>query len=133
MSFLRVYLRFGVVGVGGFLVDAAVLYVMSGYIGLFYGRAVSFLSAVFVTWILNRRWTFCNHRSGMENKREFSLYLLLMLFGGAVNYGVYVWLVIAYPLVFQHPILGVAVGSLAGMIVNFSTSHFILFRHKVGI
>lgn len=129
MQFLRDSIFFGFVGAIGFLVDVAVLYSLAGLIGLFYGRAVSFLAAVLATWLLNRRWTFRHRSSGLASSREFAVYLALMLVGGAVNYSVYVWLVVFYQLALQHPVIGVAVGSLAGMLINFLASRFILFRH----
>lgn len=129
MRFIRDSILFGCVGAIGFLVDVAVLYSLAGLIGLFYGRAVSFLAAVIATWLLNRRWTFKHRRSGLASSREFSVYLALMLVGGAVNYAVYAGLVVSYQLVLQHPVIGVAAGSLAGMLINFLASRFILFRH----
>lgn len=129
MRFIRDSIFFGAVGTIGFLVDVAVLYSLAGLIGLFYGRAVSFLAAVLATWVLNRRWTFKHRRSGLASSREFAIYLVLMLVGGAVNYAVYVGLVVSYQLALQHPVIGVAAGSLAGLLINFLASRFILFRY----
>ncbi len=131
MPSFRVFLRFGVVGVVGFIVDVAVLYSVSGLIGLFYGRAASFFSAVFATWVLNRLWTFSHRRSGLSGNREFAVYLALMLLGGAINYSVYAWLIVFNQLTLQYPILGVAAGSLAGLFVNLATSRFVLFKRRV--
>lgn len=127
-KFIRDSILFVIVGAIGFLVDVVVLYSLASFIGLFYGRAVSFLAAVFATWILNRRWTFRHRSSGLASSREFAVYLALMLFGGAVNYGIYVWLVVYYQFALQHPLIGVAVGSAAGMFVNFTTSRLLLYR-----
>lgn len=129
MRFIRDSIFFGAVGAIGFLVDVTVLYSLAGLIGLFYGRGVSFLAAVLVTWLLNRRWTFRHRSSGLASSREFSVYLALMLVGGVANYAVYVWLIVTYNLAQQHPVIGVAGGSLAGMLINFFASRFILFRH----
>ena len=129
IRFIREPILFGAVGTIGFLIDVAVLHFLGGLIGLFYGRAVSFLAAVLVTWLLNRRWTFKHLRSGLASSREFAVYLVLMLVGGAVNYAVYVTLVVSYQLALQHPVIGVAAGSLAGMLINFLASRFILFRY----
>jgi putative flippase GtrA len=127
-KFLSESFIFGSVGAVGFLVDVTVLYSLAGLIGLFYGRVVSFLAAVVATWLLNRRWTFKGRNSGLRNRHEFVVYLALMLVGGSINYGVYVWLVVAYQLIQQHPVIGVAVGSLVGMLINYLSSRFVLFR-----
>ena len=119
---------FSLVGATGFLVDVAVLYSIKDFTGLFYGRAVSFLTAVLATWLMNRIWTFKQRSSGLSIGREFAVYLALMLVGGTVNYAVYVWLVVSYELAHQYPVFGVACGSFAGLFVNFSTSFFVLFQ-----
>ena len=128
MRFFREFVLFGVSGVLGFVADSAVLYLLKGYMGLFAARAVSFLAAVLVTWIFNRAITFSHRRSGLKKAHEFTAYLLLMLAGGSVNYGLYAWLVVTYDLAARHPVIAVAAGSLGGMLVNLATSRWLLFQ-----
>ena len=53
------FLRFGVVGTVGFLVDAAVLLGMLALgLGPYGGRVLSYLAAASTTFALNRAWTF---------------------------------------------------------------------------
>ncbi len=125
---IRQVVLFALAGIVGLIVDIAVLYAVRGAIGPFYGRAVSFFAAVVATWLVNRTLTFRGRHSGMSRKREFTAYFTLMLAGGAVNYAAYSALVLASDTVRQHLFLGVAAGSLAGMVVNFLTSRFLLFR-----
>lgn len=125
---LRRLFFFAVAGVIGLLVDIAVLYLLREAIGPFYGRGVSFFAAVVATWLVNRSLTFADRRSGLSRKREFTVYFTLMLAGGAVNYATYSALVLGFELVSRHLFLGVAAGSLAGMLVNFLTSRYLLFR-----
>lgn len=125
---IRQVFFFAVAGTVGLLVDIAVLYALRDLLGPFYGRAVSFFAAVVATWLVNRSVTFHSRRSGLSLKSEFSAYLTLMLAGGAVNYVTYSALVVGVELVAQHLFLGVAAGSLAGMLVNFVTSRFLLYR-----
>ena len=129
MKTLREFLLFGIAGICGFIVDTAVLYLLNNALGPFYARAISFLAAVFTTWVINRTFAFRERNSAMSKKREFVLYLILMLAGGVANYGVYSWLVMSYPLVHQHLIIGVAAGSIAGMIINFVVSRYLLYRY----
>ncbi|MGV6474949.1 MULTISPECIES: GtrA family protein [Azotobacter] len=128
MKILREIVLFGVSGAFGFLVDTAVLYMLKGPIGPFYGRIFSFLAAVLTTWLLNRYFTFRERKSGLSTRREFVAYLLLMLIGGGVNYGVYAWLIVSSPFASQYPVVGVAAGSLAGMFVNLVNSRYLLYR-----
>lgn len=131
MRLLRETFLFGVAGTLGFFVDTGVLYLAKASLGLFGARAVSFVAAVFATWLFNRSLTFRHRRSGMGAHKEFVAYLLLMGAGGAMNYGVYAWLIVSYAIVAQNPILGVAAGSIAGMFLNFLSSKTLLFRRRV--
>lgn len=122
-------LFFGLIGFVGFLVDVSVLYLIKSLVGLFYGRLISFMVAVAFTWLMNRRWTFKRLSSGLNNAKEFFIYLAIMLIGGFVNFGLYLWLVSSFQLFQANPVIGVAFGSLAGMLINFSSSRFILYGH----
>ncbi len=123
------FLRFGAVGTIGFLIDAGVLQALlslgAGYYG---GRAVSFIVAATGTWALNRRYTFRGQASGRSRLAEWLHWMTLMLAGGAVNYAVYAALVATSGTVRAYPTLGVAAGSLAGMLVNYASAKWLVFR-----
>ena len=120
--------RFAVAGVLGVIVDVAILYLMLAVgSGPFTGRAISFISAVCVTWQFNRRYTF-NSRPGVSAWREWWSYLGAMLFGGAVNYGVYTALILLCRDIPLLPLLAVGAGSLAGMTVNFINAKYFVFH-----
>lgn len=127
---LRELFFFAISGGLGFLVDTAVLYLLIGSLGPYIARGLSFLSAVLFTWLFNRSVTFKGKSSNMKAGSEFVSYLLLMLCGGAVNYGMYSWLISSYKIALEHPVIGVAVGSIAGMFVNLATAKLILFRKE---
>lgn len=120
---------FGGVGAIGFLVDAAVFTITNILLqNLYLSRAVSYLVAASATWFLNRKFTFgASERSPWE---EWGRFLLLQSAGGAVNYGVYAFLVTAYEFFNAHPIATIAAGSIAGMGVNFTTAKFFVFNHE---
>lgn len=58
------------------------------------------------------------------------MYLLAMLGGAAVNYAIYIAVIHELTEVFGvlTPALGVALGSLGGMAVNFASARSIVFR-----
>ena len=128
MKAMREVLFFAISGGLGFLVDTAVLYLLIDSCGPYIARFFSFVSAVLFTWLFNRRITFKGKSSSMKPRNEFLSYLALMLCGGAVNYGLYSWLISAYRIVMENPVIGVAAGSVAGMFVNLATSKLVLFR-----
>jgi len=121
-------LGFALAGVAGFLVDAAVLYLLKGALGLYGARVASFLAAVLATWLINRRLAFGTRPSGLPPWREFLRYLSAMLAGGAVNYAAYALAVVALPVVSDHPVIGVGLGSLAGLAVNFFLARRFVFK-----
>lgn len=125
---LREIFFFGISGGLGFLVDTAVLYLLLESCGPYIARGFSFFAAVLVTWLFNRSITFKEKKSNMKPQHEFLSYFVLMLGGGAVNYGLYSWLISTYQVVLEHPVIGVAAGSIAGMFVNLATSKLFLFR-----
>lgn len=122
--------RFVGAGLAGLAADAGVLYgAMALGVGPYLGRVLSFLCAVWVTWQINRRVTFAAAITGRQSVwREWWKYLAAMLGGGTVNY-------FAFSAVMHWglpgpwlPLAGVAVGSLAGMTVNFASAKWFVFN-----
>lgn len=127
LMLLRQLFLFGIVGTIGFIVDAGILYLSKSFLGLYWGRGLSFVCAVFATWILNRNITFkANHKLSLF--KEFAFYLWCMLFGGAANLITYYLLIHYFGLVAENPIIGVAIGSVVGMAINFLSSKFLVFK-----
>ncbi len=130
LALIRQMLTFGVVGVGGFLIDAGTLYLARWVgTGLILGRLISYVTAATATWALNRRFTFSS-RQTRGLLYEWALFMVSQLAGAACNIGVYVWLVTTSTLVSAQPIFGVAAGSLAGMLVNFFVAKKFVFKES---
>jgi putative flippase GtrA len=127
MKLGRQFLSFAVVGAIGFVVDVAVLYLVAPLLGWYGARVLSFLAAATATWALNRRYTF--RRSDASVLREYLGYLVTMLGGAVVNYGAYV-LVLHWATGPWAPAAGVALGSCAGLVVNFLSARYLVFRAK---
>jgi putative flippase GtrA len=127
---VREFGRFCVVGGAGFLLDAALLQALISLMGLgpYSARLLSFLGAVTLTWVLNRSYTFHSPARNAFVKGEWLHYTGLMVFGAIVNYAAYAYCLINFPLVAQFPVLGVAAGSFAGLLLNFSTSRYLFSR-----
>ncbi|MDA7418371.1 GtrA family protein [Xenophilus arseniciresistens] len=132
LSTLQRLWRFGVAGVLGFVVDAGVLYLLAPWLGWYGARVLSFWAAATATWLFNRRYTFADGaaRGGAALWREYGGYLLAMLGGAAVNYGCYALALQLLPPAGWVPLLGVAVGSLAGMGINFLSARWLIFRRQ---
>ena len=123
------FLAFSIVGTIGFVADAGILHLLlatTGF-GFYLGRLISYLAAASVTWFLNRRFTF-NDRSKTGRARQWGRFLLVNTSGGLVNYCLYSALVFGFVLFQEWPVLAVAVGSLAGLAVNFTASKYLVFK-----
>jgi putative flippase GtrA len=131
MKLARQFLSFGVVGTVGFIVDAGVLTLVleTSSRGLYVGRLISFVSAATVTWALNRRYTFGDAE---KSKRfgQWARFLVVNSGGGLINYATYAVLVSTLAIFHDGPVLAVAIGSLAGLAVNFLFSKLFVFKAK---
>jgi len=120
-------MRFCVVGAVGFVIDAGVLQTL--VVGMqanpYAARIASFLAAVSATWHMNRTYTFdvCH----VPTHAELFRYVSFMGLGALVNYGAFALCIAYWAFAHAQPWLGVAVGSVAGLGVNFTTSR-LLFR-----
>lgn len=123
------FVRFAAVGVAGFVVDVAVLYLALHSLdcGPYVGRAISYVAAASSTWYLNRRFTFLDRQS-MAIGMEWLKYLLVNGCGGIVNYGTYVACLHFLGILGEAPFIGVALGSLAGLSLNFVLSRRLVFQ-----
>ena len=124
----RQLLLFSMAGIVGLVVDVAVLYAaLSLGAGFYGGRVISFLAAAFTTWLVNRRFTFTAPEA-LPLWKEWLRYLYAMTFGAIVNYLAYVATLHLLPMAWWLPMLGVAVGSVCGLFVNFFLARQWVFK-----
>jgi len=150
----RQFLLFCVAGVMGLVVDTGVLYAAAPWLGWYGARLLSFWCAASTTWAFNRRFTFSTSTTPKaENQAsesalpassvshtlaQYLRYLASMLLGGAVNYAIYVatlkgfgmnantaWMGLA--LSPWLGVLGVALGSIGGLLFNFASARYFVF------
>lgn len=126
------FIRFALVGAAGFVVDSACLMIALGLGANFLeGRAISYLTAATFTWSLNRCWTF--DITSESYFWQWVKFISANAVGGMINYCVYAILMIAVPAHFVgFPVLAVAVGSGAGLLVNFTLSKRFVFISETG-
>jgi len=123
------FLKFGMVGFVGFIVDTAFLYLGIGALGM--GRIAAgffaFPFAVTVTWIGNRLFTF-RHVEHEPMARQWAKFASVCAVGIVFNRGTYTLMVSLIPLVYDYPVLGLLGGTAAGMFFNFFASKRLVFR-----
>jgi putative flippase GtrA len=131
------FIIFALNGIVGLVVDLIVLFYTSIYLNLYISRFISFLSAVIITWILNRNLTFkqesqlkIDSLSRYKNLlNEFKQYFFAVLIGGIINLSTYY----CYIYINFDPLdkyIATVLGSLAGLISNFIFLKFIVFKRK---
>jgi putative flippase GtrA len=123
----RQFLRFGVVGLIGLVIDTAVVYGLRGTLGLYGAGVLAYFVAATGNWLLNRVWTFRGHGSGPAH-RQWAMFVTTNLVGFVLNRGTYVLLVTFLAAAAAQPVIATSAGAVAGMFVNFSLSRRVVFR-----
>lgn len=122
----QTFLRYCVVGAGGFAVEALALAVLFHRLsfGYYAAKAIAFTIAVLFTWLLNRKFTF--GRSERTVVDEAAGYMGVQVFGATVNFAVYSLVIETMPFAAQYPVSALVPASAAGLLVNFiGTSHWV--------
>ena len=126
---MRQLILFGVAGVVGYVVDATITTLLESYLGVYFARVPSFLAAATTTWLINRTFTFGAHSSHHTSIiKEYFHYLSLMVVGLAVNYAAYAISITVLQGGRYAVLICVAIGSLAGLLVNFVVSKRYIFN-----
>ena len=122
------FFRFCSVGAIGFLTDASVVaLLLENGVSHYTARALSFPVAVFVTWWLNRIWTF-RKAERSEAGRQIVSYFTVQILGAAVNFIVYLAVLVFIVPTAVNAVFALAVGSAAGLIVNYLGARNHVFR-----
>lgn len=129
------FVQFTAVGGVGLFVDMGALWVALQILALdaYAGRVFSYLVAATFTWVCNRAITFKSARPG-GLLGQWARYLMANAFGAVVNFAIYALVVRNFRAWFPSlepsliPYVGVALGSAAGLIVNFTASKRFVFR-----
>lgn len=129
MSRASSFLRFGLVGAVGFLVDGGLLQALVGLAGwgVIHARIVSFPVAVFATWLLNRHFTFKPAHDGAAGL-SFSRYVVVSLGGASVNFMIYTALVLSMAPMAALPIVPLGIASIVALAFNYLGSKHFAFR-----
>lgn len=125
----RSFLLFCVSGGLAFVVDAGIVQALVswGDANPYAARVVSFLAAVTFTWVFNRTITF-RHAEKISRWNQWRQYVVTQLSGFAANYLTYAVLVALFDMVARWPAIGVAAGSIVGLVFNYNAAKRWVFR-----
>lgn len=82
---VRQFIKFGIVGLGGTLVDWVVYFILTRYFGTFYliAKTISFVLAAVNNYIFNRIWTFKSKDKNIA--KEFLKFFVVSVVGLIFN------------------------------------------------
>ncbi|PSU13197.1 GtrA family protein [Photobacterium gaetbulicola] len=135
------FLKFAVVGAGGFLVDVIATYTLSRFVAVELARAIAFWIAASSNWWFNRHFTF-DQALSRPSVQQWLQFLSASCVGFLPNWGCY-WLLMNTGLeqattslipidsAMWWPYLAMVPGILLGMGVNFILSDRWVFRLPV--
>lgn len=126
----RTFYRFCAVGAVGFLADVllAVALVATGMSPLL-ARGLAIPPALFVTFTLNRQWSF-SHAAGGHYFRQLAAYLVTQSFGAGCNMVIFMLALSMLPEPFDAPAPSIVLASGAALVVNYLGSRFLVFRQS---
>lgn len=118
---MKQFIFFGIVGTIGFIVDASVLLYLVHIenFSIIFARTLSFIVAVFTTWILNRYFTFSKSEKKDTKSKEYIKYLSIQTAGAGINFLVFFGLIYIFEALKDILIIPLAIASIAAMFFNF--------------
>lgn len=126
------FLRFALVGTAGFAVNELVLFVALHFAGLNKYQAwfPAFAVAVTFTWWGNRTVTFREQAAKRGIAREWLAFVVANSLGAGANLATYYLLVRYMSSPIGNPLLANMLGTLVGLVFNFTVSSRVVFRQK---
>lgn len=125
------FIRFGLVGCLGFVVDLGVVYALIQVLHLdpVPARIPAWIAAVSTTYLFNLLFTFRSTKLRLVGKRQrlrrYGLYVVSQLAGGAVNVLTYAVVVSLFRVPWS---VGLVIGTLVGMILNYLGASVVINR-----
>ncbi len=126
------FVKFGMVGASGFIVDVSFFTLLHSYFGLGaeFARGIAYWIAATWNWFLNRSFTFAAAEK-VDRAGQWSKYLLMCLVSFFPNWGTFTILTNGSEFFARNTQLALVAGVAAGMIFNFLGARFIIFRHQL--
>lgn len=118
---MKKFFYFGIVGTVGFIVDTLILLYLVYILQLpvYFSRFISFIIAVFITWLLNRNLTFKNADKKHKKSKEFFYYLATQSTGALINFIIFFTLVYTTTYFYNNLIFSMAIASIVALFFNF--------------
>lgn len=128
MSTAQALGRFAIVGGAGFVIEAVIMTALTQHAAWtpWQARVPSFLTAVTVTWLLNRRHTFAG-RQMQRRSVEAILYAATQVCGALINLVMFGVCLKVSPALRATPVIPLAIGAAGGFAFNFLVSNLLIY------
>jgi len=133
------FIKFCLIGGSGMIVDLTFVFIsMQIFSNLVFisqsfrfriARVIGFVFALTSNFLLNRRFTFAKAHIG-HIYRQYVLFFIVSLIGFGVNWSISVYLHENTVFFNTHYLVAALMGIIAGTLINFCGSKFIVFNHK---
>ena len=123
-------LAFLISGGTAFIVDALVLKLLTSVLGLhpIAARLAAIALAMVAGWLMHRTFTF--RVTARPSLPEFLRYAGVAWTAAAVNYGLFVLIVLTYPAI--EPLVALVISSVVAMVLAYLGLRFAAFRQRGG-
>jgi putative flippase GtrA len=83
---IKQIIKFGIVGILAFIVDAGILYLLTRYLGIHYllSASISFVIALIFNYVFSMKFVFVK-KEEISRKKEFVIFVVLSIIGLLIN------------------------------------------------
>lgn len=121
--------KFLLVGGSAFLVDLGLFWLAAFQleIPILWARSLGFITALCITWGLNRRWTFA-HRHQSQKRRQAPAVFVVALLAITVNLTAFSVVSTYLPQQAAYQMAALALGVMAGTAINWLGANYYAYR-----
>jgi dolichol-phosphate mannosyltransferase len=128
---LAEFIKFSLIGGSGMVIDLLFVFISKEAFSLSFriARIIGFLFALTSNFLLNRKFTFEHAHKG-NIFQQYAGFFTISLIGFVINWFISVYLYEHYHFFNLHYLIASVLGVLGGLIINFTGSKFLVFKHK---
>lgn len=124
---LMQFIKFGLVGLSGLILDTCTVYLLRNIIGLTSATLLAYFVAATSNWFINRLWTFQGLSKQEHILHQWLKFLITNSLGFLLNRGTVFVLFFFSNTCQSHPFIALIAGAIAGMFANFNMARKLVY------
>lgn len=124
------FLKFGLVGFTGLMIDTCVVYLLRNITGLNVATLIAYFVAATSNWFINRLWTFHGLGEQQHILSQWLRFLITNSLGFLLNRGTVFFLFFISINCRTYPVIALLAGAIAGMFANFNLSRKLVYTNR---